>query len=56
VLCRELAALRAGRTARLDGIRDGAAQELAARLQDMTDAFDRATQMLEGPVAREEGP
>jgi hypothetical protein len=53
VLCRELAALRAGRPVPLDGIRDGAAQELARRLQDMTDAFERATQMLDSPVEEE---
>jgi hypothetical protein len=56
VLCRELAALRAGEPTDLTDVRRGAAGELDRRLERMTDAFERATDMLENHGAPREEP
>ncbi len=56
VLCRELAALRAGEDTDLAGFRRTCAEELDRRMRHMTDAFERATQLLENTVAPREEP
>lgn len=50
VLCAELAALRAGETTDLSGARRRSAEDLDQRVQYMTGAFTRATEVLESPV------
>jgi hypothetical protein len=56
VLCRELAALRAGEDIDLTGFRRACAEELDRRVRDMTDAFEHATELLENTVAPREEP
>lgn len=55
VLCRELAALRAGTAPDLSGAQRRSAEELDTRIREMTEAFDRAAEMLRNPVGPTEG-